>query len=104
MPKSETGRRIRTARAYGGFRNRATLAERLEVSKETVQRIEGGQREVKRSELLAIAEACGVPMWFLEDGWEGWRGTAGTSTEEPEPHSPRDLKRLGVRHERSESA
>ena len=104
MPTSETGRRIRTARAYAGFRNRATLAERLEVSKETVQRIEGGQREVKRSELLAIAEACEVPMWFLESGWEGWRGATGASPEEPAPHSPRDLKRLGLDQEHSESA
>jgi transcriptional regulator with XRE-family HTH domain len=104
MSKSETGRRIRTARAYAGLRNRSTLAERLEVSKETVQRMEGGQREVKRSELLAIAEACGVPMWFLENGWEGWRSKTGAPADEPEPHSPRDLKRLGVGHERSESA
>ena len=104
MPNSETGRRIRTARAYAGFRNRSSLAERLEVSKETVQRIEGGQREVKRSELLAIAEACGVPMWFLEGGWEGWRAATGAAAEEPTPHSPRELKRLGVGHEHSESA
>jgi len=101
---SEIGRRVRTARAYGGFRNRATLAEHLELSKETLQRIEGGQREVKRSELLAIAEACEVPMWFLEGGWEGWHGAAGSPTEEPVPHGPRDLRRLGLRQERSESA
>lgn len=97
------GRRIRAARAYGGFRNRAALADRLELSKETVQRIEGGQREVKRSELLAIAEACKVPMWFLEGGWEGWRG-AGAPAEEPVPHSPSELRRLGIRKEHSESA
>jgi len=104
MATSEIGRRIRTARAYAGFRNRANLAERLELSKETVQRIESGEREVKRSELLAIAEACEVPMWFLESGWEGWRGAGSGANEEPTPHSPRELRRLGVRQERSESA
>ena len=104
MSDSEIGRRVRAARAYAGFRNRATLAQRLELSKETVQRIEGGEREVKRSELLAIAEACEVPMWFLEGGWEGWRGAAGKAEAEPNPHSPRDLRRLGVQRERSESA
>lgn len=104
MAASEIGRRVRAARAYAGFRNRATLAQRLELSKETVQRIEGGEREVKRSELLAIAEACEVPMWFLEEGWEGWREASGDAGEEPTPHSPRDLRGLGVRRERSESA
>lgn len=103
MAKSEIGRRVRAARAYAGFRNRAALAARLELSKETVQRIEGGQREVKRSELLAIAEACGVPMWFLEDGWEGRQG-AEVPAEEPPPHDPRSLRRLGDDEERSESA
>lgn len=104
MASSDTGRRIRAARAYAGFRNRAELAERLELSKETVQRIEVGQREIKRSELLAIAEACEVPMWFLEEGWDGWRTVAAGDEEEPAPHSPGDLRRLGMRDERSESA
>jgi transcriptional regulator with XRE-family HTH domain len=104
MARSEIGRRVRAARAYAGFRNRAALAERLELSKETVQRIEGGRREVKRSELLAIAEACEVPMWFLEEGWEGWEKEPQGPAEEPAPHRPQDLRRLGVRAERSESA
>lgn len=101
---SDIGRRIRAARAYGGFRNRAALAERLELSKETVQRIEGGRREVKRSELLAIAEACEVPMWFLEEGWEGWEQATNGPAEDPAPHRPQDLRRLGMREKRSESA
>ena len=49
------------------------LAKTLEISPATFTRIELGQRTPKRSELLAIAEACEVPMWFLEGGWEGWR-------------------------------
>lgn len=102
MP-SETSRRIRAARAYAGFRNRAALAERLELSKETLQRIEVGQREVKRSELLAIAEACEVPMWFLEGGWEGWHALDRRG-EDPSPHNPRTLRRLGTPEKQSESA
>lgn len=73
MNAGETGRRIRAARTYGGFAGRADFAKVLDISKETLQRIEEGKRAAKRSELLAIAEACEVPMWFLEGGWEGWR-------------------------------
>jgi transcriptional regulator with XRE-family HTH domain len=62
--------------AYGGFKGRDELADAIEISSSTLQRIEGlaePARAPKRSELLAIAEACDVPMWFLEGGWEGWR-------------------------------
>lgn len=67
--------RIRAARAYGRL-SQIALAELLEVAPNTFKRIELGTRPPKRSELLAIAEACGVPMWFLVGGWEGWRSTA----------------------------
>ncbi len=73
---SETGRRIRAAMAYGGYKGRDALAEAIQLSSSTLQRIEGvaePARPPKRSELLAIADACDVPMWFLEGGWEGWR-------------------------------
>jgi hypothetical protein len=43
------------------------------MSESTLQRIEHDDRPVKRAELLAIAEVCKVPMWFLESGWDGWR-------------------------------
>lgn len=68
----EQGRRIRAARVYAGIDARPALAEILEMSEPTLQRIENGDRPVKRAELLAIAEACEVPMWFLENGWQGW--------------------------------
>src|SRR4051812_44823552 len=68
----ESGRRIRAARAYGRL-SQPDLAKVLEASEGTVKNIELGKREPKRSELLAVAEACKVPMWFLERGWDGWR-------------------------------
>jgi len=42
------------------------------MSEATLVRLERGDRSIKRGELLVIAEACGVPMWFLEHGWQGW--------------------------------
>jgi transcriptional regulator with XRE-family HTH domain len=62
--------RIRAARAYAGLKQ-IELADLLELGAMTYKRTELGQREVPRRELLAIAEACEVPMWFLEGGWEG---------------------------------
>jgi len=66
------GRRIRAARVYSRL-SRKQLAERLEVSERTEVESELGNRHVPRPELLAIAEACEVPMWFLERGWDGWQ-------------------------------
>lgn len=53
--------------------SRQELADHLEVSERTQINTELGKRHIPRPELLAIAEACDVPMWFLEGGWEGWR-------------------------------
>jgi hypothetical protein len=49
------------------------------MSEKTYKLTELGERRPKRSELLAIAEACGVPMWFLEGGWDGWVQLAPTA-------------------------
>jgi len=104
----ELGRRIRAARVYAGFDGRPELAKILETSEPTLQRIELGDRAVKRPELLAIAEACKVPMWFLERGWDGWRSTEPSEGEmgtgeakEPRPHSPRSTGGVGRRPRRS---
>lgn len=72
MADSEIARRVRAARIYGGL-SRRDLARRLEVSEGTLINTELGKRHAPRPELLAIAEACDVPMWFLERGWDGWR-------------------------------
>lgn len=98
----ERARRIRAAMAYGGFAGRKDLADAIEGSATTLQRIEGvakPEREPKRAELLAIADVTGAPMWFLEGGWgnypgatgrgEGDGGTGKPAGPEPRPHSPR---------------
>lgn len=64
--------RLRAARAFAGL-TQPELAEKIELGQVTYALSEKGQRETPRRELLAIAEACEVPMWFLEGGWEGWR-------------------------------
>lgn len=56
-------RRVRAARAYAGF-TLDELAERAEIGRSTLVRIEKG-RAPKQRELNAIAEACDVPRaWF----------------------------------------
>jgi transcriptional regulator with XRE-family HTH domain len=70
---SEIPARLRAARAYAEL-SQPELAERIQLGEVTYAKCERGQRAVPRRELLAIAEACGVPMWFLEGGWDGWRG------------------------------
>jgi transcriptional regulator with XRE-family HTH domain len=71
---TETGRRIRAARSYAGFQGRKDFSEAIEMSEATLVRLERGDRLIKRRELREIAETCGVPMWFLEGGWDGWAG------------------------------
>jgi transcriptional regulator with XRE-family HTH domain len=61
----ETARRIRAARAYAGL-SITELAERLGVGEQTVKRIEGGRRTVRRYELWGIADVCGLPRKFFE--------------------------------------
>jgi transcriptional regulator with XRE-family HTH domain len=87
MESSNIGRRIRAAEAFGGFAGRRELAEAIESSPSTLQRIESGARTAKRAELLAIAEACEVPVWFLERGWDGWRDAG----------APKDVDAIGRR-------
>lgn len=67
--------RLRAARAFADL-TQPELAAKIELGEVTYASSERGQRSVPRRELLAIAEACEVPMWFLEGGWEGWRAPA----------------------------
>lgn len=68
----DVARRIRTARAYAGL-SRIGLARHLEVSAETVKRMELEKlnRPIRQSELLLIAEVTKVPRWFMLRGWAG---------------------------------
>lgn len=63
--------RLRAARSFADL-TQPELAEKIELGEVTYASSERGQRPVPRRELLAIAEVCKVPMWFLEHGWKGW--------------------------------
>lgn len=88
----EFGRRVRAARAYAGL-SQAELAAAIkrrhpgwEVSLPTVKRLEKrGAEGVKGSQddwSQRIAEACGVPRWFLEQGFEGTEPRGGDALEQ----------------------
>lgn len=67
----EMAARVRAARGYAGLKA-LDLAKALNVSVETMSRIENGRRPVAPEEREKIVTACkGVPDWFIEDGWEG---------------------------------
>lgn len=67
---SEYAPRIRAARAYKGF-TQEELAEELGVDVQTIKRREAGKQDPKRSERIAIAAICEVPLDFLENGFGG---------------------------------
>jgi transcriptional regulator with XRE-family HTH domain len=78
-PLAGFGARVRAARGFSGLSQRE-LADRLNAlagkaitSGATIKRLEADVPEVKGS-LAAwsadIADATGVPAWFLEHGWE----------------------------------
>lgn len=45
------------------------------MSPSTLQRIERGDRQLKTGEALLIEKKTGVPVWFLEGGWENYPGS-----------------------------
>lgn len=67
---SEQRRRIEAARAYAEISSQAELAERIEMTEATFKRRLAGTYPFRRADLLAIAEVCQVPLWFLLHGWE----------------------------------
>jgi transcriptional regulator with XRE-family HTH domain len=73
----DTAPRVRAARAWADLDQRE-LSNRSGVSYDRIRAIEAGDRE-RRSrqprvaqveELRAIGEACSVPRWFMEAGFE----------------------------------
>lgn len=59
---------IRAARAWADL-SQTAIAEALGFrSTIVVKQLEGGLREASDDELDAIADACGVPLWFLHHG------------------------------------
>lgn len=59
--------RITKARTHAGL-NQGELAEKLGVSRNTLNRWESGSRNPSEKNLQALAEATGVPVeWFYQD-------------------------------------
>lgn len=83
--------RIRAARTYSRL-SRKQIADHLEVSERTVTETELGNRSASRPELLAIAEATGAPMWFLERGWDGWQKESAESIDEVGRRALKDIE------------
>jgi transcriptional regulator with XRE-family HTH domain len=71
--QQELAARVRAARGYSGLHAKQ-LAKELSISVETMSRIENGRRAVPYEERTKIAQACGVPRWFLENGWAATPG------------------------------
>ena len=66
----ERAARVRAARSYAGM-TAPELAKALNVSKETLSRMENGRRPTSAEELRVIAETTGVPLSFLAEGFNG---------------------------------
>jgi transcriptional regulator with XRE-family HTH domain len=60
--------RIRAARAFAGLQQ-SEVADALDVSTATLKRMESGQRTVSLDERYRIADLCGVPRPFMDDGF-----------------------------------
>jgi transcriptional regulator with XRE-family HTH domain len=67
----DLARRLRTARHWAGL-TRDELGEKLGVVGETIGRYERGEfkKDLEPRTIAAIADATGVPDWFLTDGFE----------------------------------
>jgi transcriptional regulator with XRE-family HTH domain len=70
MDAKEIGKRVRAARAYGGWTRAEDLAEAVGMGRTTLLRTEKGERTAKHWELVAIAELCGLPRSFFTDEWD----------------------------------
>lgn len=60
--------RYRAARGWADL-NQQDLADRLGLEKQVIVRTEGGSRDPKLGELIAVAAVCGVPEEFMVDGF-----------------------------------
>lgn len=58
---------LRAARAYAR-REQAELAELIGVSIRDYRRIEAGEKQLDADQRAAIAEACNVPIWLVNNG------------------------------------
>lgn len=68
-PTGEKAARARAARGYAGL-NQKDMAAALGVSIETLSRMENAHRDISHEELMRIGRICGVPLSFMEFGFE----------------------------------
>lgn len=66
---SELAARARAARGYSGL-SQLELAKAMDYSVETMSRIENGRRALNEGELHKIGQVCGVPLAFMDHGFE----------------------------------
>jgi hypothetical protein len=71
LARQELAARVRAAMGYAGLKL-DDIVERCElVTAASIRRTVGARRETPRTELLQIAEACGVPWsWFAQGEWK----------------------------------
>lgn len=63
------GPRIKAARGYAGGISTAELGSRIGVSESTIKRWEAGDPSLTVGYRIAIADVCGIPAKFMEQGW-----------------------------------
>lgn len=69
-PVKSVGARIRAVRKAKGWKQHH-LAEALQVSTQTVNRYENGERNIYADKLIEIADALGVPVAALFENGDG---------------------------------
>lgn len=67
VPQFEMRHRLQLAREYAGLR-RSELAERMEISRNSVINAETGRSKPRKLMLNAWALACGVPVSWIVTG------------------------------------
>lgn len=79
----EDAARVRAAQAWAGITDEE-FAERLGVARRTIGRLKSGAAPVDLERRGRIAEACGVPQWFMATGFAA----------APEPEDPTLAERV----------
>jgi transcriptional regulator with XRE-family HTH domain len=67
--REQRAARARAARAFADL-GQSEVADKLGVSHITVKRIERATKDISIDELHAIADVCGVPHAFMDDGFQ----------------------------------
>lgn len=97
----ELARRLRTARAYGGFRSVEAVADAINqkgLGVKTLRNIESGTRTAQKRDIQAIAEVCGLPPEFFtaDDPFAGQSSDLAESLEQIHRKLDLLLKAAGI--------